>query len=126
MIPGIERRKVERVGVISTTVVSEEEMPPGIQRLIERSNQPWGVVQYYSFQLVSKLVETDEYWDRCIHTFTKKEGENQIPTLTFDWQRFFKQQHPARKNVLVEAAEKGQGAALAYFERLAEGAGFDV
>ena len=83
MIPGIERRKVERVGVISTTVVSEEEMPPGIQCLIERSTQSWGAAQYYSLQVVCKLVENDEFWDRCIHTVTKSEVENHIPTLNF-------------------------------------------
>jgi hypothetical protein len=50
----------------------------------------------------------------------RKNGREQL--LNFDWQRFFKQPHLARKNVLVDAAKRGQDAALAYFERLAEGA----
>ncbi len=126
LMPHIETQKLIRVGIVSTTMIVEDEMPPSIQDIIEYYTRPWGRVDGYSLQIVANIDDNDLFMDRCVHTFVKSEDKDMIPTITLDWQRTFKTQRSTRKNVLDEAASQGQDAALSYFEKLGEGAAFDV
>lgn len=124
LLHDIGNRHLLRVGVVSTTTVFEDEMPPGIREFIEYYTRPWGSVEAYSIQIVASIDETDQFKDRCIHTIVKSDDEDIIPSIALDWQRIFKTKRLARKNVLDEAVTQGQDAALSYFEQLAEGKRF--
>ncbi|MEK6707600.1 MAG: hypothetical protein AABY81_02155 [Pseudomonadota bacterium] len=120
-------RLLERIGIVSTTVVSEDEAPPGICRFIQYMSQPWdNKLDFYNFQVVSNLSENADWSDRCIHQITKTEASEELVTLKFDWQRIFKE----KKSLTSIASLKGslvsaQEASLDYFEQLAEGNRFD-
>jgi hypothetical protein len=124
LIPNIDKRKLLLVGVISTTVVFEEEMPPGIKSIIKYYTEPWGSVESYTLQIIASLDETDQFRDRCIHTIVKSDDEEAIPMITLDWQRKFKKTQWAVKKNLDDAARQGKDAALLYFEQVAEGVRF--
>ncbi len=95
-------------------------MPPGIQGIIQYLTKPWGeVVDGYALQVIALTNETDHVRDRCIHTFSRADDPETIPTITLDWQRVLKQPRPAKGNV-EHAAEEGARDALAYFEKLGE------
>jgi hypothetical protein len=115
-------RRLIRVGVVTTTSAYIEEMPPGIQKLLELSFRPWGDVTSFGLQLASKIEETEQYVDRCVFTITKNEDDEAIPTTLLDFQRTFKNSPQVRRNVLNEVLHKTTHAALAYFERIGEGA----
>jgi len=85
-----------------------------------------GNVEAYSFQIASQLMETADYSDRCVHTLTRSDDPEVIPTVVLDWQRTFKVGRPLRKKALAEVLATGEGDALLYFEKIAEGSNFDV
>jgi hypothetical protein len=42
LMPKIQDRKVRRVGVVSMTPLAEQDVPPGVKRLIDYKGRPWG------------------------------------------------------------------------------------
>ncbi len=126
-LPEIGRRAVRRVGVVSTTAVSEEDLPPGIQRLVEYVARPWpGGMETYNFNMTTKLYEHENYWDRCIHSLVLPEDEDALLTLRFDWQRILKKKQVASRRELDRLCASAIEDALSYFEELAVGNAFDV
>jgi hypothetical protein len=118
-------RMLERVGVVSTTIVDEADAPPGIKRGIEYLCKPWGKrVEHYAFQVVAFTDETDEWDDRCIHTISKPESDEGFLTLQFDYQRKLKNKKGISSARAALTAV--QEAALSYFEALAQGDMFDA
>lgn len=114
------QRSLQRMGVVSSTMVDEPDVPPGILRGIAQLNKPWGrEVAHYNFQIVASLQETDEWRDQCVHIISKAEADEGLINLVFDYQRVFKAQkdrHSIRATLMAV-----QEAALSYFEDLAQG-----
>jgi len=121
-------RTLEQIGIVTSTMVDEDEAPPGILKFIRTVTKPWKLdIDAYSFQIVAKLSEESGWNDRCIHEIVKAEGDDGLATLKFDWQRRANSPIalPSRER-LTELLSTAQKDALKYFEELAEGNRFDV
>ncbi len=118
-------RPLKRMGVVSSTMVDEPDVPPGILRGIAYLNRPWGRdVPHYTFQVVASLQETDEWRDQCVHVISKAETDEGLINLMFDYQRIFKT--PKDRSSIRAALIGLQETALKYFEDLAQGDMFDA
>jgi hypothetical protein len=90
LLPGVPTRKITRVGIVSTTYVDLDQVPPGIGRLVRHMTSPWaGAVDNFSFNIVAELDRSSGWTDRCVHIVVKPEDPDELPTLTLDWQRTF-------------------------------------
>jgi hypothetical protein len=125
LLPGARDRKILRVGIIATTQVDEEMIPPGIARFLSYIERPWKGAQFFNIQIASTITETEEYSDRCIHNLNKPEEPEQLVTLQFDWQRTFKRGQPIAKEAIETSLREARADALTYFEELAVGNRFD-
>lgn len=127
LISSTGHRLLTRVGIVSTTNVSEEEAPPGIRRFIRYVAQPWGkYAPHYHISVTSDLGSVPGWSDRCVHTIVKPDDPDALVTMKFDFQR---QLNPTRKfnaESIRPILKGAQDAALKYFEDLAEGNLFDV
>lgn len=127
MVVGTEQRLLERIGIVTTTTVSEEETPPGIRRFISYMAQPWGkLLGQYQIVVTAEIHRNDNWHDRCIHQITKPDDPEALVTLKFDWQREFHTPKPLTTAMLKPLLASTQHASLDYFEELAEGNRFDV
>ena len=126
LLPRIETRKLTRVGIISTTALDETMMPPGIARFIKYMARPWqGAVENYSFMLTSELRKETKSIDKCVHYLVKSDDPDQLPTIRFDWQRWFNPGQSVRMKLLESALDGARDSAMTYLEQLAEGNCFD-
>ncbi|MGO9049121.1 MAG: hypothetical protein ACLP19_03295 [Xanthobacteraceae bacterium] len=126
LLPKIAERKVFRVGIVSTTPIADEDLPPGIRRMIEYVGRPWkGKFDAYNISLLMRLAEGEEVTERCTHTIQRPEERDQLMTLQFDWQRTFKNGWTPNKSNLERLLAEAQRDALKYFEDIAEGNRFD-
>ncbi|RQU98732.1 hypothetical protein DF042_23415 [Burkholderia cenocepacia] len=120
-------RVLERIGVVSTTLVRESDAPPGIRRGIEYFSKPWkSGVEAYHFQFAANTNKAEEWDDRCVHSISKPETDEdeRLVTLQFDYQRVFS----SKRNIssLKSSVSALQEVALTYFEDLAQGDMFDA
>jgi hypothetical protein len=118
------QRKIERIGLVSTTVVDEADAPPGVQRLISYLGAPWGKepMAFYNCQLVGMIKSEKNGYDRCIHHVSRN-ADQELTTIRLDWQRQYDEGQPLdRLDRLLELSEL---AALEYFEEIAMGDRFD-
>jgi hypothetical protein len=119
-------RSIKRIGVVSTTVVSEMELPPGVKRFIDYASRPWtGALEGYSYTVIAKLRETDLYETRCIHSITKPDDPDQLMTIRFDWQKVLSKPVPLIRDAVEKEIASVKNSALEYLEKLAEGNVFD-
>lgn len=121
-------RKLLRIGVVSTTVVSEDEMPPGVRRFIRYVAKPWDAsLDHFNIDVTSMLpkVKHTAHFDRCTHLITKPENGEPLVTIRLDWQRFLPEDRTLSSKSLPELVEHAKADALAYFEDIGEGARFD-
>jgi hypothetical protein len=126
LLPGANTRTVTRIGIVSTTLVAEDEVPPGIERFIKYIGRPWkGSVDNFNVQIVAELDKTPKWSDRCVHLLVKPEDREQLPTLRFDWQRTFVSGRPLTHESLRDMTASAKIASLKYLEELAEGSQFD-
>jgi hypothetical protein len=126
LVPKSKERSVTRVGVISTTVIAEGELPPGIVRFIKYVGRPWkNMLDHYNINITADLGKGGGWTDRCIHTLTKSEDREQLLSLNFDWQRTFASGRSINSPELADILESAERSALRYFEDLAEGGRFD-
>lgn len=126
LLQNISDRKVSRIGVVSTTIVSEDQVPPGIEKFIGYIGRPWKRnIQTFNIQIVSELDKTPKWSDRCVHLLVKPEDKDQLPTLQFDWQRTLASERTIERDYLLEFVESAKKDAMKYFEELAEGSQFD-
>jgi hypothetical protein len=124
-----KHRKLNRIGVISTTVVNEDEVPPGITRFLEHVLKPWDTSsEHYNIELVARLpkVKGTAKYDRCFHLINKPEDSEGLVTVRLDWQRYFEDDKALSMTTLPVLAAAACKDALAYFEDIAEGERFDV
>lgn len=126
LLPNIETRTLRRIGVVSTTILDESVMPPGITRFIRYASRPWsGDVTNYSIFITSELRKTPKISEKCMHLLLKPEDTEEVPMIKFDWQRWFISGQAIRRGELEEKLENAKKSALAYFEDLAVGNRFD-
>ena len=127
MVVDKPERKINRIGVVTTTAVDQSEAPPGIKRFIDVVGRPWkGALDNFSFQIVSVLDKGNpKCTDRCVHAVTRPENPEELLTIVFDWQRSFATGLSARRDSLRDILSRATKDALAYFEDLAEGSRFD-
>lgn len=122
-------RKLQRIGVISTTVVGEDEVPPGIGRFLKYVRRPWDAeVDSFNIEITPRLPKqkgTSRY-DRCIHQISKPEDNEGLVTIRLDWQRYFDGDRSLSMTTLPELLETAKKDALEYFEDIGEGERFDV
>lgn len=126
LIPEIGSRALIRVGVVASTFVTEQELPPGMARFIQYLGRPWrGDLAQYSLQLTADLDRNPDWLDRAAHTLIKPGDPEDPLTLRLDWSRTFSAGHHADERVLKSALEQATEASMNYFEDLAEGSRFD-
>jgi hypothetical protein len=124
--PANKTRKFNKIGVVSTTRVADDECPPGISRFIEYFGAPWGgKLSAYSFQIVTQLGADQQGSDRCIHTIVRTDDPDELLTLTFDWQRSLPAGRAIVRSSMEDIVARARRSALEYFEDLAEGSRFD-
>jgi hypothetical protein len=126
LLPSPKDRKITRVGIVSTTPVDAEDLPPGISRFLKYIGKPWGeLTEGFSIQITGKVGKGSGYSDRCVHTMLRTEDPNDLLTILFDYQRIFESGKAITADSLKEITASAEKAALRYFEDLAEGNRFD-
>jgi len=126
LLPGAPARTISRIGIVSTTLVAIDEVPPGIARFIKYIGRPWkGSVDNFNVQIVADLNKTTKWSDRCVHLLVKPEDREQVPAVQFDWQRTFSSGQPLTHDSLKDIMASAETASLKYLEELAEGSQFD-
>lgn len=124
-----KQRKLLRIGVITTTLVSIDEAPPGIIRFLKHVSKPWDdSPEFFNIEVTSKLAKRKGTvdFDRCIHVLQRQEGsENDLLTIRLDWQRYFGADRNLSMTSLPDLLESAKEDALAYFEDVAQGERFD-
>jgi len=126
LLPGIEKRRLRRIGTTATTPVDEGDLPPGLARFLAYLGKPWnGLTGGFSVQLTGEIQETNSFKDRCIHTFLRSEKEDEVMSVQFDFQRTFKEPKIVDVDTLKGLSERVERDSLDYFERLAEGNMFE-
>ena len=126
LLNNIQKRTVARVGIISTTQIADEDIPPGISRFIKYVYRPWrGGIDHYNLNITSILEENSGALDRCIHQIVRPEDREKLTTLQFDWQRLFRTEKALASDSLGDIVDAAQKSALRYFEEVAEGSKFD-
>lgn len=127
LVIDLKTRVVERIGIVSTTVVADDELPPGIRRLLQHLGRPWpSGLAAYNCQFVANLRSDSKQSDRCVHHLVKAEGEEEdLITMVFDWQRTFPEGRSMTLDSLRSELDAARSTALEYFETLAIGDIFD-
>src|SRR5216683_3172027 len=126
LLPESRTRKINRVGVVTTTSLDEEMMPPGILRFIKYIGRPWGgSAEEYNIQILSEVAKGNGFTDRCSHIVVKTDSPDQLPVIKFDWQRSFDLGRAIHRDIMTEILRDATKAAMDYFEDLAEGNRFD-
>lgn len=121
-------RRLERIGIVTTTLVSEDEMPPGIRRFIKQLGKPWDdIPEFYNIVLSTLLPDTKRTvsYDRCIHSITKPEDGEGLVTIRLDWQRYLDEGRTLSIAALEELIGAATKDALSYFEDIGEGERFN-
>ena len=123
----LKPRRLTGIGVVTTTLADQEDVPPGIKRLLMYVSKPWGGrLQSLTFQAQTVLDENDDFLHRCIHTISKTLKDDDPIHVIFDYQRVYKKPQEIDPNRLRPATEGVKALALDYFEQLAQGDRFDV
>ncbi len=121
-------RRISRVGIVSTTIVAQDELPPGIAMYVRYMSRPWmSRSESFHFQITSALA-TDKKLastDYCTHVVAKQDGPDNLVVLNFDWYRVFDVKRAINEASLQDILRKAKVSALEYFESLGEGSQFD-
>jgi hypothetical protein len=126
MLPEISMRKAFRVGVVSSTSVALEDVPPGISRMIEYMGRPWGgATSAFQFVTTTRIATAENWTDSCQHTLVRSEDPEKLLALSFDFHRTFNVGQATTEASLKTLLSKCSEADLNYFEDLAEGNRFD-
>ena len=127
LVPGVKSRKVVRVGVVASTKVADEDLPPGIVRFIKYVGRPWkGVAPHFAFQITADVGASSGSVDRCVHSLSRlEEDRDKLVAIQLDWQRIFSSSRAITPDSIEEILLDARKASAAYFEDLAEGNRFD-
>lgn len=126
LLPNIRSRALRRVGAVSTTMVAEEDLPPGIRRVLDYLGRPWGQApEAFTFNGTYVLDEQEDWTDKCVYTISRTEENQGLLQVVFDWGRHFEKTKLATRENLKRICADVEKKALAYLEELAEGTKFD-
>ena len=126
LIPGGRDRTITQFGIISLTIVAEEELPPGIGLFLDYLAKPWSApAEQFNISVTTKLSETNDWTEKCIHGLARVDGQEELLILNFDWHRIYKKPRSLNETNLKDIAKKCQPVAMEYFETLGEGSRFD-
>jgi hypothetical protein len=126
LVSGSRSRMLHQIGVVTTTLVAGEEVPPGIAKLINYLGKPWGnKLDTYGVNITADVQSTPEHTDRCTHLIVKPEDPEQLTQIKFDWQRMYKTPTTATGDSLKRLTASASKDARLYFEELGEGSRFD-
>lgn len=122
-----KKRNVTQIGIVSQTVVNDNDLPPGIRKFMDHLGRPWGAnLGAFGVNAVVDLVETKSHLDRCIHNIRRSEDdEEDLIILQFDYQRYATNPTPIIPDTLRREVASATKAALEYYEALAVGDMFD-
>jgi hypothetical protein len=121
-----EARSLIRIGVMATTTVSREDVPPGIKRLIQYVGRPWsGDLDHMTFNIFSRLDDNENWTDRCSHNLTMPEDAEKVLSVILDFQRIYKSPAKVTLDRMKQSCRLVANDALEYFEKVAEGSMFD-
>jgi len=127
IINKLKTRRLTGIGVVSTTLTDESELPPGIRRFLSYASNPWsGSLEALTFQAQSVLEKKEHYYHQCNHTIIKSRKEDDPIQVIFDYQRIYEKHQDIDSNRLRTATDELKRIALDYFEQLAQGDRFDV
>jgi hypothetical protein len=121
-------RKLQKVGVVATTIVTAEQAPPGIGRFIGYVGRPWRTSpDAFTIDVTSKLPKRkkDDFQDRCQHTISKAENNEDLINIRLDYQRDFDIPRDLSIALLDGILQKVRADALSYFEDIGQGDRFD-
>ena len=125
----VNRLKVRRlagIGVVTSTVVDQHDLPPGIKKLLMHVSKPWeGRLETLTFQAQTVVSEDEEFSYRCTHTVIKKLRDDDPIEVIFDYQRVYKKPQEVDASRIRTATDSVKKLALDYFEQLAQGDRFD-
>ncbi len=125
-LPRITERTLIRVGVLSTTNVARDDVPPGIDRFIKYVGRPWpDGTDDLSLNIFGRVKDTDHWSDRCSHQLQMSEDKEKLLVVAFDYQRMFKNPPKVNEDRLRQLFRQCREDAVEYFERVAEGNMFD-
>lgn len=127
LLKSVRRKNILRVGIVSNTVASLDDMPPGISEFYSYLSKPWGGnISECNTRLVNKITANDKAVDRCIHQLIVPEKTDELSTLILDWQRTWARPQPPDERSLRRMLTEATSESLAYFDLLAEGAMFNA
>jgi len=127
LVPNTDGRGVNRMGIMTVTHVSEDELPPGIEKLISHFGAPWSQgLSAYTFQVCAVLDTSQNYEDRCVYTVLKSEKKKDLLNVQFDYQRIFDDFRSVDRDVLNKDMHALSHEALKHFEKIAVGDMFDA
>lgn len=123
---GKKDRTLSRIGVVTHTILSEDDMPPGVAKLAYYMGRPWkGELNSYNMQISAVISEKSGYVDRCIFHLVQPEDKEQLNNFVFDYQRVFNAGQVIDRRNLDSLTEAVSKSALDYFEQIAEGSQWD-
>ncbi|MBB4391488.1 hypothetical protein [Bradyrhizobium sp. ERR14] len=126
MLPPVQGRKLVGVGVITTTHVAEEDVPPGVDKFIKRISAPWGrEADSFNVNVLTVLNRADAWTDKCLHQAVKEDDPEKLLNLTFDFHRRLNAGNQISRDNFSSLLSHCKRDALDYFERIAEGNMFD-
>lgn len=125
-LPHAPKRSVKMVGVVANTFAAEEDVPPGLRKIVHFLGRPWGELTTFGVNLTSTIQRTEDFEDRCIHILTKPEDSDELSQFQFDWQRTLTRPVSVQERYLSDLLSRAREGALGYFEHLAIGNNFDV
>lgn len=127
LLPGSKNRHINRVGIVTSTNASRDDLPPGITKMLNYFGRPWDAgLHAFNINVTAKLREDDNFLDRCIHNIVKNENDDdELITFRFDWQRELKKPINVIEEDMHKLNSSSQKAAMSYFEELGVGNVFD-
>lgn len=115
-----KNKPVNRIGIVLNTQIPIEDIPPGIENLIQSQNELWGQkLDSFDFTFITKLSDDDSSVLKCHHiakkVIDKKNGSESIE-FSLDYQEYFKDRKTFTSSALKKQLNYLQKKAVLYFE----------
>ena len=119
------RRNLVRLGIVATSRIDGENLPPGVALYIEHLQRPWGkpLIRCDS-NLVSVLREDEKTRDQCHHRLSFDQGDKLKKNdfrFVLDWQRVMLTPTELRSGSSRGQLQSASSSALDYFEKFGRG-----
>lgn len=120
--PLLRNRQLHRVGIVSSTVVLDEDAPPGVRSIFEEIGRPFGgTTESFNIALTNTIKSDDNIQERCIHNLTKPENSEQMLNINLDWQGHYVKPKNITEPILKGLLAESTSSAISYFDKFAEG-----